>query len=159
MKSFLLISLITLITLCSLGTKAQDIFIDMPNLDKSQARLLLDEMLKYREQKKDSVNAAFYIILGQIQSFVDNQNATSQAFTNIPMRIVDFIEKDIFNGSILEWDPTKEHDRFRPQMAKQQIIQANKELTDYQNKLSAKISFRCSYFAIIGLDCPPTPQN
>lgn len=156
MKSFIIVALIGLF---SFGSKAQEIFINMPNLDKTQGRLLLEEMLKYREQKKDSVNTAFYTILGQIQSFIDNPNIASQTFQNVPLKIVDFIEKDIFQGSIMNWDLNNDNDKRQLQIFQNQSVYVNKSITDLQSRIAAKILFRCGYYAIIGLDCPPTPQN
>lgn len=157
MKKLFFAGLLALCSICSFAQEQHPIFVDMPDLSKSQAKMLIDGIINFYQAKPDSTSASTFNRVAEIKAFIDNPNLSTMSFTNLPMRVVDYIEVKEFRGSILEWNPEKDNASF--------MIKSNQEMIDMQQKrlnadkqaLLDKINFQCKYFQIIGMPCPTNP--
>ena len=153
MKNLLITGLFALFSFC---TTAQQypIFVDMPDLTKSQAKILIDGMINYYQSSPDSTTASTFNRVAEVKAFIDNPNLQTMSFKNIAMKVVDFIETREFQGSILSWSPQKDMSSFSLKSEQQMIDSMQKRLNDSKQKLEDKKGFQCKYFQLIGMPCP-----
>jgi hypothetical protein len=153
MKNLLLTGLFALISLCSTAQQ-YPVFVDMPDLTKSQAKMLIDGMINYYQSKPDSTTASTFNRVAEVKAFIDNPNLQTMSFKNIAMKVVDYIEIKEFGGSILNWLPQKDMNNSMLQSEQMMIDNMTKRLADAKQKLKDKKEFQCKYFQLIGMECP-----
>lgn len=162
MKSFLT----TCLLFIGLWANAQ-VFTAMPPLNRAEAKLLEAGILAYRSANPDSVNYAIYSNLYQIGYFIEHPDTLSnvpdslqtQVFSNIPMKVVDYIEKQQYNGDILKWKESSangySNDMAVMQLirARQDLERAQKEIEKYSELVKNKRNFRCKYLTMLEIPC------
>ncbi|PWK27158.1 hypothetical protein LV89_01973 [Arcicella aurantiaca] len=158
MKNLIFASLLALVSLCSYAQEQHAVFLDMPDLTKSQATMLIDGIINYYQSKPDSTSAATFNRVAEIKAFVDNPNLLTMSFRNLPKKVVDFIEQKEFRGSILEWTPEKDYSSSTFQSDQMMIDSMQKRLNTAKKVLLDKIQFQCKYFQLIGMPCPIYPS-
>lgn len=160
MKNLLFAGLIALISFCSFAQEQHPTFVNMPDLSKSQAKMLIDGIINYYQAKPDSTTASTFNRVADIKAFIDNPSLSTMSFNNIPMKVVDYIEIKEFRGSIMDWTPTKDYGSSMLKSQQDMIDMQQKRLNADKQILLDKINFQCKYFQIIGITCPTyPPQN
>jgi hypothetical protein len=158
MKKFLFTGLIALISFCSVAQQ-YPVFVDMPDLTKSQAKMLIDGMINYYQSKPDSTTASTFNRVAEVKAFIDNPNLQTMSFKNIAMKVIDFIEIKEFRGSIVEWNPEKDFETNTLKSEQMMLDSMIKRVNDAKRKLKDKQEFQCKYFQLIGMPCPVYPPN
>lgn len=153
MKNLLLTGILALFSFCSLAQQ-YPVFVDMPDLTKSQARMLIDGLISYYQAKPDSTSASTFNRVAEVKAFIDNPNLQTMSFKNIAMKVVDFIEKKEFDGSILDWTPEKDMSSSSIKSERIMLDVITKNLANAEQKLRDRKEFQCKYFQLIGMPCP-----
>lgn len=153
MKNLLLTGIFALISFCSIAQQ-YPVFVDMPDLTKSQSKMLIDGMINYYQAKPDSMSASTFNRVAEVKAFIDNPNLQTMSFKDIAMKVVDFIEQKEFGGSILDWTPEKDSDSRMLVSDQMMIDMMLKRVNDSKQKLKDKKEFKCKYLQLIGMPCP-----
>lgn len=159
MKKLFFLGLFALCSICSFAQEQHPIFVNMPDLSKSQAKMLIDGIINYYQAKPDSTTASTFNRVAEIKAFIDNPNLSTMSFLNIPMKVVDYIEVKEFRGSILEWTPSKDMTASMMKSQQDMIDSQQKRLNLDKQALQDKVNFQCKYFQLIGIPCPTYPSN
>ena len=162
MKAFLTFCLL----LIGLWANSQN-FTNMPPLNRAEAKLLESGILAYRTANPDSVDYAIYSNLYQIGYFIEHRDTHSsipdslqtQVFSNIPLKVVDYIEKQHYSGDILHWKSTSKNG-YSTDNAINQLINSQRELERAQKDVQRlselirnKENFRCKYLTMLEIPC------
>ena len=147
--SFLIVMLISL-------SGFSQTFVNMPPLNKGEARMLERGMLEYIQANPDFVQSSVYSKLEAIRIFLESTSNTPIAFTNIPVKIIDYIEQRQYGGSIEKWRYAKSNDKQFIDMEQNMVNQRVQSIAKANQELMNKISFQLKYFDLVGL---PAPSN
>jgi hypothetical protein len=153
MKNLLITGLFALISFCG-AAQQYPIFVDMPDLTKSQAKILIDGMISYYQSNPDSTSASTFNRVAEVKAFIDNPNLLTMSFKNVAMKVVDFIEVREFRGSIIDWKPENDMNANMLKTEQMMIDSMQKRLEDSKQKLKDKTEFQGKYFQLIGMPCP-----
>jgi predicted metal-dependent TIM-barrel fold hydrolase len=157
MKKLILISLMAISSFLSFSqTQQTPVFVQMPDISKTQAKMLIDGIINYYQQKPDSTSAVVFNRVAEIKAFIDNPNLVTMSFNNIPMKVIDHVEIMKFGGSILNWSAAKDNDSNMIEMQERMLAMQQKQLDEAKLRIQEKKSFQCKYFQLIGLPCPNT---
>lgn len=137
-------------------TGFSQVFINMPPLSKGEARLLERGMLEYIQSNPDSVQASVYSKLEAIRLFLESPSSEPIAFTNIPVKIIDYIEQRQYGGSIEKWRYAKSNDKQFVDMEQRMVNERIQAISKANQELANKVSFQLKYFELVGL---PAPSN
>lgn len=156
---------ISLMTMCFMAHC--QLFTNMPPLNRAEAKILEQGILAYRAAYPDSVKYTIYSNLYQIANFIEHPDTLSnvpdslqtQIFSNIPMKVVDYIERQQYNGNIQAWKDSATGG-FSNDMAVNQMLSAardmernQKEYLKYKELVKNKRTFRCKYLALFEIPC------
>lgn len=143
--------LLSMILLGIFQTSIGQAFTNMPPLNREQAKILEKGILGYVQSYPDSVDANIYLKLKVVREFISTPATTLadsvKIFEDIPMKIVNQIERTEYMGDILKWVPEKQ---FELSMA----INYEKQAADMRKTLRIRKEFQCKYFLKVGLPCP-----
>jgi len=131
-------------------------FVNMPPLTRGEAKMLEKGIVDYIASYPDSISSSLYAKLENIRLYLESNSSTPVAFTNIPMKIIDYIESRHYQGSIYNWRESNSTDKRQIDMEQANINRSQIELGKKQSELLNKISFQKKYFELIGL---PAPTN
>lgn len=127
-------------------------FINMPPLNREQSKILEKGILAYMQSNPDSLDAFIYLKLKAIKEFISSPQGVTlgdsvQIFSDIPMKVVNNIERTEFNGDVLKW-------RKNNDMQYSMIENDERRITEQKRLLRIRKEFQCKYFLKIGLPCP-----
>jgi hypothetical protein len=147
MKKLLLIALM-IISQISFSQE----FTNMPPLNRDQAKILEKGILQYLQSYPDSIDASIYLKLKSVREFVVSQSGliagdSVKIFLDIPLKIVDQIERTEYMGNVLNW-------RRETDIDYRMIINDESRLIDRKKILRIRKEFQCKYFLKVGLPCP-----
>jgi acylphosphatase len=126
-------------------------FTNMPPLNREQSKILEKGILGYVQSYPDSVDATIYLKLKSVREFISsvpiNSADSVRTFLDIPVKIVNQIERTEYMGDIVKWVPEK-------QMELMMAITYEKQAADMRKTLRIRKEFQCKYFLKVGLPCP-----
>jgi len=143
------------------------VFTNMPPLNRAEAKILESGILAFRAAHPDSVTYAIYSNLYQIAYFIEHPDTLSavpdslqtQVFSNIPVKVIDFIERQQYNGNVLTWSSTTTNGYSNDQSVNSMLRAADdmrrskKEFDKYSELVKNKRNFRCKYLTLLQIPC------
>ncbi|MES2517504.1 MAG: hypothetical protein V4585_05330 [Bacteroidota bacterium] len=135
-------------------TYGQQVFVDMPPLNQSEAKMLKSGILTYIQTYPDSTKSTIFDNLKEISQFIEIPDSTiMMSFHNIPVKVINFIEQQYYGGDIKKWNAKNDSESMMIQSDKQMYAYSIKRIVDAEEKLKNKKTFRCKYFNLLGYPC------
>ena len=142
-KLFLLFALLS-----CLNSVFGQAFTNMPPLNRDQAKILEKGILGYIQSYPDSVDASIYLKLKSVREFISSSSSdTVKIFTDIPMKIVNQIERTEYGGDVVKWRVENDFDYRMTNDEERRIAEKRK-------MMRIRKEFQCKYFLKVGLPCP-----
>lgn len=131
-------------------------YVDLPECNRSEARMLRAGIIAYVSQYPDSTKSTIFDNLRLIDEFIKEDSKDTlelMSFKQLPMRVIDHIEQTYFNKNIYTWTPKVSSDNSMYQSNLLMLKTQQEQIDKYLRELKNKISFQCKWFKMLGLPC------
>lgn len=159
MKKFLTFCLL-FVGLSSAFSQTAPEYVDLPECNKSEARMLRSGIITYIAQFPDSTKSTIFENLRIIDEFIKEKHGDEAkdstvviSFKQIPMRVINFIENTYFDKDIYKWTPKIDRNTSMYEMNVRAMKSQQEQMDKYWEEIKNKISFQCKWFTMVGLPC------
>lgn len=131
-------------------------YYDLPQCNKSEARMLRSGIMSYITMYPDSTQSTIFNNLKIIDEFIKlnpQDTLATVSFTQIPVKVIDFIELTYYDKDIYKWTP-KSDNRYLSYQSDLSMLKFQQErIEKYLEAEKNKKSFQCKWFTMVGLPC------